>query len=280
MPFLEGRLPKIFISYRREDSHSAAAHIADRLRREFGRDSVFIDVDAIGLGVDFPKLLSKKVGRSDVMIAVIGPNWVDIRDDAGARRLENPKDFVRIEIRAALERDIRVIPVLLDGAGIPGADRLPGDIAPLSDRHGLYVRHNSFDRDVGELIRALKPAPRARLTALALWIAGSLLGFIATFAFLAGVQTDSRASDLVLGIVVSLIVAAILLWIGSVRRRRFPLLVGALAMALSCSLSSSIQGFTENMFFETLLVLHPILTALLTAVFTYLRRWRLWRRWV
>jgi hypothetical protein len=147
---------KIFLSYRREDSAAAAGRLSDRLALELGNKSVFMDVDGIPLGVDFVKRLQLEVASCDTILAVIGPRWLDIVDEDGNRRLDNPNDFVRVEIAAALQRDIPVIPILLDGTTIPRRDRLPDDLKNLSNRNGLHVRHGSFHADVGRLVRELK----------------------------------------------------------------------------------------------------------------------------
>jgi hypothetical protein len=100
---------KIFISYRRDDSAGHAGRVHDRLEREFGRDLLFMDVDAIPFGVNFVKVLEEEVAKCDELLAIIGPGWLDARDEDGNRRLENPHDYIRIEIAAALKRDIPVI---------------------------------------------------------------------------------------------------------------------------------------------------------------------------
>ena len=152
----------IFISYRRDDSAGHAGRVMDRLEHEFGRDHLFMDVDSIPLGMDFVKILREEVGKCDVLLAVIGPRWFDARDDDGNRRLDIPNDFVRIEIAAALQRNISVIPILLDGARIPKADQLPDDLKGLASRNGLDVRHASFRSDVDRLIRSIKAEEKDR----------------------------------------------------------------------------------------------------------------------
>src|SRR6516165_9115287 len=147
---------KVFISYRRDDSAGHAGRVHDRLEREFGRDLLFMDVDAVPLGVNFVKVLSEEVAKCDVLLAVIGPKWLNARDEDGNRRLDNPHDFVRIEIGAALQRNILVIPILLDGAKVPKANQLPKDLEELSIRNGLDVRHASFHTDIDRLVRSLK----------------------------------------------------------------------------------------------------------------------------
>jgi hypothetical protein len=128
----------------------------DRLDGELGRDLVFMDVDAIPLGTNFSKVLHEEVAKCSVLLAVIGPNWLDARDEHGNRRLDNPNDFVRIEIAAALQRNIPVIPILLEGARIPKADELPEDLKELALRNGMEIRHASFQDDMNRLIRGLK----------------------------------------------------------------------------------------------------------------------------
>lgn len=149
-------MAKVFISYRRDDSAGHAGRVHDRLEREFGRNLLFMDVDAIPLGVNFARVLGEEVGRCDVLLAVIGPGWLEARDEAGLRRLDSPHDFVRIEIAAALKRDIPVIPILLEGTRMPRSDHLPGDIQELTLRNALDVRHASFHADMDKLVRSLK----------------------------------------------------------------------------------------------------------------------------
>jgi hypothetical protein len=148
--------PKLFISYRRDDSAGYSGRVHDRLRREFGGNLLFMDVDSIPLGVNFSKVLVEEVAKCDTLIAVIGPDWLDARDEKGHRRLDKPDDFVRIEIGTALKRGIPVIPILLEGTRVPKADQLPDDLKELALRTGLNVRHDSFSEDMERLIRGLK----------------------------------------------------------------------------------------------------------------------------
>ena len=108
------------------------------------------------LGLNFVKVLRDEVAKCDVVLVVIGPNWVSVLDQDGKRRLANPNDFVRIEVATALQRDIPVIPILLDGAMPPKPDQLPRDLKELALRNALYVRHVSFHNDMDRLIRALR----------------------------------------------------------------------------------------------------------------------------
>jgi hypothetical protein len=149
-----------FIGCTLEDSQ--AGRISDRLKRELGDNQIFMDVDAIRLGTNFVEALNKEVAKCDVLLALIGPNWLDLCDKNGRRLLDNPKDFVRIEIAAALQRQIPVIPILLEGTGVPNADQLPPDIKELELRQGLGLRNSSFHVDMDRLVRELKsPASAA-----------------------------------------------------------------------------------------------------------------------
>jgi hypothetical protein len=149
-------MSQVFISYRRDDSADAAGRIHDGLVHRFGPDNVVMDVDSIPLGVDFREFLSDAVGRCWVLLAVIGREWLDIRDASGARRLDDPRDFVRVEIEAALQRGIPVIPVLVSGARMPAEDKLPPSLQALAFRNGIAVRRNpDFHRDMERLLNSL-----------------------------------------------------------------------------------------------------------------------------
>jgi formylglycine-generating enzyme required for sulfatase activity len=150
---------KVFISYRRDDSAGHAGRVHDRLAQEFGHDLLFMDVDSIPLGADFIKVLRGEVARCDVLLAVIGSHWLDARDEQGNRRLDSENDFVRIEIATALQRDIPVIPILLDGVKLPKSEQLPKDLQALTARNGLDIRHASFHIDMDKLIGGLKGQP-------------------------------------------------------------------------------------------------------------------------
>ena len=156
----------IFISYRRVDSEGYAGRIYDRLAPYFGDDAIFMDVDDIPAGVDFVKFLENEVQSCDVLIALIGRQWLNVKDENGKRRLADPEDFVRIEIATALKRDIRVIPVLLGGTQMPQVSELPDNLQALTRRNGLPVYHHSFHTDTNRLIKhledALAAAERAR----------------------------------------------------------------------------------------------------------------------
>ena len=146
----------IFINYRREDSIGTAGRLHDRLTQTFGQNNVFMDVDSIPAGIDFAADLNREVAQCDVVLVVIGPEWLNAKDESGGRRLDNPDDFVVIEIAAALTRDIPVIPVLVDGARIPKVSELPDAIKPLARRNAVEVRNAQFGRDAQSLIEKIQ----------------------------------------------------------------------------------------------------------------------------
>jgi hypothetical protein len=146
---------RIFVSYRREDSAYPAGWLCERLTEHFGQGQVFKDVDSIELGEDFVEAISRAVASCDVLLAVIGADWLDVTDAEGRRRLDDPEDFVRVEIEAGLRRDVRVIPILVDGARMPRAAELPPSLSPLVRRHALELSPNRFDYDTSRLLSVL-----------------------------------------------------------------------------------------------------------------------------
>ncbi|MEQ1580767.1 MAG: TIR domain-containing protein [Steroidobacteraceae bacterium] len=156
-------MPGIFISYRRSDNPDATGRIYDRLVAEFGRALVFKDIDSIPLGWDFRGHLNEIIGDCAAVLAIVGPHWTDIRNEAGERRLEDPDDFVRIELEAALARNIPVVPVLVGNALMPGSALLPSTLEALAYRQSIEVRpdpdfHNDATRLVASLRRILDPS--------------------------------------------------------------------------------------------------------------------------
>ena len=145
----------VFISYRREDSEGQARSLNFELVEMIGKDSVFMDVDSIALGQDFRQVLRQRLESCDLMLALIGPGWLDAKDGAGNRRLESSTDLVRQEIAAALRRNIPVTPVLLQGAHMPPPERLPDDIKELVYRNGFELGHSTWASDVREMARRL-----------------------------------------------------------------------------------------------------------------------------
>ena len=147
---------RIFMSYRREDTAYPAGWLYDRLARHFARGQVFKDIDSIELGDDFVEVITTAVGSCDVLLALIGDRWLTLTGQDGRRRLDNLDDFVRLEIEAALARDVRVIPILVEGARMPRADELPASLSKLARRQALELSPSRFDVDTGRLLRVLE----------------------------------------------------------------------------------------------------------------------------
>lgn len=145
----------IFISYRRDDSAGYAGRLYDRLSAHFGAERVFMDVEGIELGTDFVTAIEQAVGSCKVLMVVIGDEWLTTTDAAGRRRLDDPHDFVRLETRVALDREIRVVPVLVGGALMPRADELPDELKSLARRQAIEISHKQWEASTRELIRAL-----------------------------------------------------------------------------------------------------------------------------
>src|SRR5262249_18755722 len=132
-----------------------AGRLFDRLSRHFAKHEIFMDVDAMKPGIDFAKQIDEQVSKCAVVLAVIGPGWLNSRDDKGQRRLERPRDHVRMELATALKREIPVIPLLVNGTAMPSEDDLPEDLKSLAHRHGLELRHSRFAADSEAVVRHL-----------------------------------------------------------------------------------------------------------------------------
>jgi hypothetical protein len=124
-------MPTIAISYRRSDSSAIAGRIFDRLTAHYGEHAVFMDIDNIPFGTDFRSHIREVLLRADVLIAVIGANWLG-RKDSGAARMQEERDPVRVEIETALEGNTPIIPVLIDGAKMPASSELPASFGNFS----------------------------------------------------------------------------------------------------------------------------------------------------
>jgi len=153
----------IFISYRRSDSAPHAGRLHDRLCDYFGADKVFMDVDDIKPGADFVSLIGEKVASCDALIAVIGKGWLARDEDNGKPRMYNPTDFVRLELEHALQRDILLIPALVEGAEMPRGSDLPAPLSELSQRQAVELSDKDFQRGVDKIIGVLEKLPALRL---------------------------------------------------------------------------------------------------------------------
>jgi hypothetical protein len=174
----------VFISYRRSDAGADARSIYQGLERTIGRGRLFMDVNTIAKGTNFRAALDQSLATSGVLLAIIGPGWLDARDEAGRRRLDDADDFVRREIAAALSRGMPVVPVLVEGARLPAANDLPLELRGLLDRQSARLTHETFDADMAvltdEIMKVVgRKPPSARLVAtLALAVAVLGAGYV------------------------------------------------------------------------------------------------------
>jgi hypothetical protein len=151
-------MPRIFISYRRDDTDGHAGRLFDDLGERFGRDQIVMDIATIAPGENFAELLREHVGSCEVLLALIGRRWLTMRDAKRQRRLDDPSDWVRVEIASALSRGVRVIPVLVGGAKMPRAERLPPDLQALAERQAVEITNSRWAFDVGRLVEGLEGA--------------------------------------------------------------------------------------------------------------------------
>lgn len=201
----------IFISYRRDESRHAAGRLADDLAEAFGAQAIFRDIEGIDPGVDFAQALDKALQSCVVMLVLIGPRWMQHADDQGRRRIEQPGDWIRQEVATALARQTRVIPVLMEGAALPGESDLPQELRPLVRRQAFELADGRWRGDLQRLVDALarvpglelrRPAPPAAAAPAPaasgklkpmLWGAGAAVAALA----LLGIWLDSGGDDVI-----------------------------------------------------------------------------------
>jgi len=254
---------KIFINYRREDSIATAGRLADGLAGTFGRDNLFMDVDNIPVGINFDKYLKSQVAACDVVLSVIGPNWLNAKDETNQRRLDKPDDFVAIELAAALARNILVIPVLVDGTRMPKASELPDSLKPLALRNAIQVRNTNFGSDAEQLITKMREAlalgrPERTEDLVVLSFNAHL---VATFLLNIGVFLTALAmffirSENFAGVLAAFVVAMLVCFVGgqtlvrneSVRRFGLVICVGGLLAVAALIVS---QQFFRVVLFES-----------------------------
>jgi hypothetical protein len=159
-------VPLIFLSYRREDAAGYAGRLRESLEERFGEGRVFRDVDTLEPGQDFVQAIEQRVAQCTAFLALVGREWLETTDNSGRLRLQQPDDYVRREIAAALARpDLLVIPVLVEGVSMPPSTDLPEDIRALARRHAVSLRDETWVHDVdrlaGAITRALDQYPNA-----------------------------------------------------------------------------------------------------------------------
>lgn len=146
----------VFVSYRRADSQASTARLVDNLRQHLGKDRVFLDLDSQRVGQPYTTQILDALGRSRLVLAVIGPSWLDSTDRGGARRIDDPADSVRQEIETALDTGVALIPVLVDGAAPPRPDELPVSLRPLAVIQRQRMSPEDWDYDLGRLLEAVE----------------------------------------------------------------------------------------------------------------------------
>ena len=148
---------KIFISYRRDDSAGYAGRLFDHLSARFGGENIFMDIDTIEPGEDFRKVVNNAVGTCDVVLVMIGKQWLTMASEQGGRRLDDPRDWVRMEVSTALANtQTRVIPVLVRGASMPGDSELPANLKELAWRNAIELSDSRFQHDANKLIEVIE----------------------------------------------------------------------------------------------------------------------------
>lgn len=195
---------KIFISYRREDTSGESGRLKDKLEQIFGAENIFYDVETLEAGLNFDESISKALAESKILLAMIGPHWLKVTDAEGKPRIQKTNDWVRKEIGLALHKNIRVIPILVNGAQMPDSESLPEDLRELSLKHAQEISSSRWNYDVGELIKVLEkivppkkkepvlntgnfhntsrppfpPKPKSWWAKNYLWVLGSVVGFL------------------------------------------------------------------------------------------------------
>lgn len=169
---------RVFLSYRRSDVGGYAGRLSDTLRERLGAKSVFQDVTAIALGEAFTAAIDRALDESDAVVAVIGPGWITASTPEGGPRLLDRDDYVRLELARALQREVRVVPVLVGGASLPTADALPEDLRGLVERQGMVLRDESWHQDVESLVRSLRGEPAVPTRHSRRWLLGGALAVV------------------------------------------------------------------------------------------------------
>lgn len=210
---------KIFISYRREDTSGESGRLKDKLEQVFGQENIFYDVETLEVGLNFDQSIAKALDESKVLLAMIGPHWLKATDAAGKPRIMKSQDWVRKEISLALQKNLRVIPILVNGATMPDSSELPEDLQELSLKHAQEISSSRWNYDVGELVKVLEkiiakksapkniPTPEKRTTSISyvapipkpkswwsknyLWVLGSVVVFLVLVGMCVPDQADT-----------------------------------------------------------------------------------------
>lgn len=204
----------IFVSYRREDSAGWAGRIHDALEGHFGDHQLFMDVTDISLGEDFRDVVRRRLSTVETVIVVIGPQWLTVENANGDRRIDDPRDVVRLEVAAALQSPATVIPVLVDGASMPGPDELPAELSLLSFTNALEIDPAGFSDDMQRLVRAADPdaslrrrssniSPKRRRTGNTLAVIGGLMVLAGMVSFfVGGLVIETEGTGMPIGVAI------------------------------------------------------------------------------
>ena len=184
---IEEAMPRIFISYRRSDSQAITDRIYERLAKLYGKSNVFLDAFNIPLGADFTSIINQRVASCDILLVIIGTEWLNTKDSNGQRRLDDSNDFVRIEVETGLKNEkTTVIPILVNGGKLPREMELPATLNKLPYRNALEIRNSPyFDGDIRLLLGTLPPPGLWRrfssvISALLLLVIIGVLGLVAS----------------------------------------------------------------------------------------------------
>jgi len=247
---------KIFINYRRDDSIAIAGRLHDRLAEAFGRDNLFMDVDNIPVGINFEEYLNNQVAQCDAMLSVIGPNWLNAKDETNQRRLDKPDDFVAIELAGALARNILVIPVLVDGTRMPMASELPASLKPLALRNAIQIRNTNFGSDTEQLTTKIREAlalgrPEHTQGLMLLWFSTTMMAtFLLTIsAFLFALMVFFSVTENYTGAMAAMVATLAFSWVGGLTLAReesvrmFGLVISVLGLLALAAIVVSPQFF-------------------------------------
>jgi hypothetical protein len=173
-----GRTVRVFLSYRRGDVGGHAGRLADALHHRLGPKNVFQDVVAIAPGRDYTAVIDHALDESDAVLAVIGPGWLTAATARGVPRLFEPDDYVRLETARALQRDVRVVPVLVGGAPLPAAADLPEDLQALAQRQAVVLHDETWHQDLDGLVRSLRGEPVVVTKRRRRWLLAGLVAVV------------------------------------------------------------------------------------------------------
>ncbi|MCH9806603.1 MAG: toll/interleukin-1 receptor domain-containing protein [Alphaproteobacteria bacterium] len=177
---------KIFLSYRHQDSKGETLAVMQHLLSNTTDLEVFLDVGGgIEVGSNFLRSIEEAVGKADLMICIIGSRWLELSNAAALDGRENQTDFVRVEIHAALVREIPIIPILLDNAEMPDRESLPPELSLLASKQAVRVRHDCFIADMGAVLSAIRRVIGGGRSNYAATSAAILGGFLASGLFVA-----------------------------------------------------------------------------------------------